>query len=97
MKKLSKTCDAALWHQYREARNLVTSTIRRRKKNYLSKEIINNRFNKRQMWRSLNKILPTKKNEGNSITEIGANSFNKFFAEIGEKLTEQFNSTSKYP
>ena len=48
------------------------------------------------MWRS-NKILPTKKNEGNSLTEIGANSFNKFFAEIGEKLTEQFNSTSKYP
>ena len=49
------------------------------------------------MWRSLNKILPTKKNEGNSLTEIGANSFNTFFAEIGEKLTEQFNSTSKYP
>ena len=41
------------------------------------------------MWRSLNKILPTKKNKGNSLTEIGANSFNKFFAEIGEKLTEQ--------
>ena len=45
--KAVKTCDAALWHQYREARNLVTSTIRRRKKNYLSKEIISNRFNKR--------------------------------------------------
>ena len=54
-------------------------------------------FNMFKMWRSLNKILPTKKNEGNSLTEIGANSFNTFFAEIGEKLTEQFNSTSKYP
>ena len=49
------------------------------------------------MWKSLSKILPTKKNEGNSLTEISANSFNNFFAEIGEKLTEQFNSTSKYP
>ena len=50
------------WKSYRKLRNSVTDMIRKAKRSYISKSILNNKGNCAAMWKSLRCMLPNKKN-----------------------------------
>ena len=90
-KRAVKNNDAALWQQYRLSRNNVTDAIRKRKRDYFSRQIINKKTNVSNLWKSLRKVIPTKNNVDISSTELSPDKFNDFFTSVGVKLTKHFN------
>ena len=83
--------DAALWQQYRLSRNNVTDAIRKRKRDYFSRQIINKKTNVSNLWKSLRKVIPSKHNVDISSTELSPDKFNDFLTSVGVKLTKHFN------
>ena len=89
------------WDSYRKARNLVTSTIKRKKKYYFSQEIDKSK-NPRHMWKNLkqacdlqmtNQIVKMKFNNSTYLNELDiANNYNKF---VEESILELINDGTK--
>ena len=89
-KRAVKNNDAALWQQYRLSRNNVTDVIRKRKRDYFSRQIINKKTNVSNFWKSLRKVIPSKNNVDISSTELSPDKFNDSTS-VGDKLTKHFN------
>jgi hypothetical protein len=71
------------WECYRKARNYVTKLIKNTKLNYYKNVTEIHRNNPKKLWASLRNVLPKPSTE--TINEISADTFNNFFATIGEK------------
>jgi hypothetical protein len=79
------------WELYKTARNHVTHQVRQVKSDFIQSQIHKHTGDSRGMWRSLNHVLPSKKNASSATSDLNAEEFNNFFTSIGEKLTSQFD------
>ena len=90
--------------QFRQLRNRVTQKIRVAEANYYKSLLDNNKGNSKKTWQAINTILrrnKTNKSPETLNTDIGsltaskdiANHFNKFFTEIGPRLSENVPSS----
>lgn len=89
--------------QARKARNKTNVLIRQAKKDYYREKIENSENSSKEMWKQINSItgnnpkskcIKSVKNvNGELVTERVevANTFNKFFTEIGSKMAEKLN------
>ena len=83
-------------NKYRKARNNVTYTINKAKKDFYYKAIKSSR-NSKNLWYHLKTLLPSKKVGNIGTSELCSNDFNKFFSSIGHNITCNFNgSTANY-
>ena len=83
--------------RYRELRNRITGEVRKLKKNYYVGKLTSYEHNASQAWKTLKSLLPNKKAvtstfHGNDV-EV-ANTFNSFFATIGQTLSETIPYTN---
>ena len=76
--------DAALWQTYRTLRNMVTSTIRRKKKLYYDSRITDCQSNTKQFWNVIGQLTGRKQFD-NIPAELSANDFNEYFSSIGSE------------
>ena len=87
------------WAKANKIRNKVTNLVTKLKKDFVEDSITQNSNNRKELWRSLKKIIPSKSTSGRTkltdheteITDAGkmANIFNDFFASIGENLASR--------
>ena len=93
------------WNIAKQARNRTKNCIQRAKKLYISDTLETNKNNPKSFWRSINQILPNKKNKTtNKILlkdqetkqmipdENIPNYINDFFSTIGPKLAKKYRS-----
>ena len=88
--------------RYRKCRNNLNSVIRQAKENYFKSQLQNNTSNSRESWRIINSLLgkhnskelPDHFIEDNLVIDDPAaiaNGFNRYFANIGTSLAENFD------
>ena len=87
------------WDTYKNLRNAVTNKVRKKKSEYFTSAIENNKDNSSLLWKKLKEILPNKQkcvpssiisSNGEYVddpTDI-ANNFNEYFSTIGERMAE---------
>ena len=105
-KKAMLTNNPETWLAYRRQRNIVSSEIKKVKKQYFQSEININRGNSKETWKILNDAMG-KKSENTEINKIStgsdqdltqsvdiANYFNAHFVEIGPKLASNVPTIS---
>ena len=83
---------------YKKARNRATEGIRQSKREYFTTSIEENKNNQKEIWKTLKKLLPSKRVtspeiirfEGKSYTSFLdiANCFNEFFSTVASRLTK---------
>ena len=82
------------WVNYKLTRNLVTTTIRKRKKEFFSNNIVRNGHNNKEMWKSLRFVLPSKQNTEMDLSpDLSKDQFNSFFTSVGTELTKHLNNS----
>ena len=59
-KKARKFNRPSDWLEYRHLRNLVTSLLRKARKNYFTEKLAESRSNPRNFWKTLKQVLPSK-------------------------------------
>jgi hypothetical protein len=91
-KRAIKTKLPSDWDNYKKSRNEVTHNIRNRKKSYFSNEFSKNTGNRKNIWKSLKLVLPSKKNDSPCPDDISPDDFNHYFTSVGMNLTKNFNS-----
>ena len=88
-KKAIHTNNELHWNSYKRLRNTVTMKVRKEKASYYSKQLCDKQ-NSRELWKTLNAILPNKKQHAatNALAfeNLTATSFNEFFTSVAEKL-----------
>ena len=78
-------------------RNKVTSSVRQAKKEFYTSSITECKNDSKLMWKLLNNMIPKKCNSNNTVSSsLNTELFNKYFASIGERLTNHFD-TLVYP
>ena len=78
------------WMNYKLTRNLVTTTIRKRKKEFFSNNIVRKGHNNKEMLRF---VLPTKQNTEMDLSpDFSKDQFNSFFTSVGTELTKHLNN-----
>ena len=76
--------------EYQIARNNVTKTINRAKRDYYYQQITT--INKSgKLWEKLRTLLPSKKDVSKIPAKLSANDFNTYFCTIGSNITETNN------
>ena len=96
-KQAIKNHDQTLFDQYRHLRNKVTSSVRQAKKEFYTSSITECKNDSKLMWKLLNNMIPKKCNSNNTVSSsLNPELFNKYFASIGERLTNHFD-TLVYP
>ena len=88
-----KSNDAKHWQEYKSARNIVTNSIRKSKKEHFRNAVVNNKNNISGMWKSLRSVLPSKTSCDIS-KDITSKKFNSFFTSFGTDLSKHFNQSS---
>jgi hypothetical protein len=83
-----KTKDANMFNMYKKERNGVVRMINEAQSNYYSHTIDHSENKNRDMWKSINKILNINKHSA-TLSDISADKFNSFFANIGKSLAEK--------
>jgi hypothetical protein len=83
-----KTKDVNMFNMYKEERNGVVRMINEAQSNYYSHTIDHSENKNRDMWKSINKILNINKHSA-TLSDISADKFNSFFANIGKSLAEK--------
>ena len=78
------------WNEYKDARNQVTSEIVKAKKKYFDEISNNMQNNPKKMWRELSKITGKKQGECQIPSDITCDDFNKYFVNVGVKMSERF-------
>ena len=94
---------------YRTSRNNVTTAIRNARKSYYNNRFHENERDPKKMWGIINELIGRNSQINNTIRELNynnmainsdvgiANCFNDYFADIGQKLSENFTvSTGRY-
>ena len=101
--KLLNSDDA--WERAKQAKNRTKNYIQRAKSNYISDTLELNKQNPRTFWKSINGLLPNKKNSDNNILlkDQTTNNFipendtpdfiNTFFTSIGPKLAQNYKKS----
>ena len=88
-KKAIHTNNELHWNSYKRLRNAVTMKLRKEKASYYSKQLCDKQ-DSRELWKTLNEILPNKKQHtatnALAFENLTATSFNKFFTTVAEKL-----------
>ena len=78
------------WQRYRESRDDVKIKLREAEKDYLQKEIYNNK-NRNSMWKAIRNCIPRKETTQPIYTrdiKLLANEFNEFFTTVGARTAE---------
>ena len=88
-KKAVKFKNQEYWEKYRVLRNMVTSQIKKAKRQYYTANIKANKGKSKEMWSTLNHVLPSKKKSG-TTNDVDVNEFCSFFSSVGTNLTENF-------
>ena len=85
-----------MWSIYKQLRNLVTTTIHRKKKLYYENLIDQNKNNSKAMWKAIQEVLDNK-GKNNTISEIYlGNSLVTDEEQIAERFNEYFVTTINY-
>ena len=88
-KKAIHTNNELHWNSYKRLRNAVTMKLRKEKASYYSKQLCDKQ-DSRELWKTLNEILPNKKQHtatnALAFENLTATSFNEFFTPVAEKL-----------
>ena len=82
------------WRNYKRLRNAVNTKMRKEKCNYYSTELLRDQ-NSKEMWKTLNNIVPKGKKCSNSSgpSNLSATEFNEFFSSIARNLCGVFKDT----
>ena len=89
-KKAMSTNKELHWSNYKRLRNAVNTKMRKEKCCYYSSQLSNDQSSK-EMWRTVNKILPKQKKSASGGSEtMSAMNFNKFFSSIAKNLCSVF-------
>ena len=86
--------DAALWQTYRTLRNMVTSTVRRKKKLYYDSKITDCQSNPKQLWNVIGQLTGRKQFD-NIPADLSANDFNEYFSSIGSETVAHLLAVQK--
>ena len=78
-------------HIYRSQRNMVTSTIRRKKKLYYDSRITDCQSNTKHLWNVIGQLTGRKQFD-NIPAELSANDFNEYFSSIGSETVAHLSS-----
>ena len=104
--KAHKTNDHDDWKKAKAIRNRVNNMKFYLKKRYFESSIKNNMHDSKKLWKTLKKVIPSKKksiatnivksnDHGNVTTgKDTANSFNQFFTSVGKDLSKQFHNVN---
>jgi exonuclease III len=92
-KKAMKTNQEIYWSNYKRLRNAVTGKLRKEKSIYYSSQLTGKQDSK-QMWSTLNDLLPKKKNTTSTrYQNLTATAFNQYFTQIPSTLCKHFGNT----
>jgi exonuclease III len=92
------TGDANIWSQYRKLRNKITKTIKQAKSNFYHTLLIDNKSNPKRFWKELSKIMPSKINTKSIPSNMTADDFNTYFANVGNNTVKDIQrSTDEEP
>ena len=80
-KKAIRTNKEIHWSSYKRLRNAVTLKLRKEKIRYYSTRLSEDQ-NSKEMWKTLNKILPKKPKTAAEIENLSATKFNQYFTTI---------------
>ena len=72
-------------------RNLVTSTVRRKKKLYYDSKITDCQSNPKQLWNVIGQLTGRKQFD-NIPADLSANDFNEYFSSIGSETVAHLSS-----
>ena len=81
------------WSSYKRLRNAVTLKLRKEKSRYYSTRLSEDQ-NSKEMWKTLNKILPKKPKTAAEIESLSATKFNQYFTTIAGSLCGHFTDPS---
>ena len=108
-KKEVKSKSKSLFKAYKAQRNRINKLIKSAKSNYCKREIDHNKNNPKEMWKQINQVISgkgrcsktttittIKNDQGNFIQDdkLIADEFNKYFTEVGAKLSNQIVNAS---
>jgi hypothetical protein len=93
--KADKTRDPDLYTKYRNLRNMITSKIRYERKKYFETEFSNSGCDAKRKSNVL-KFIQGKNSRSRTPPQMDANTFNKFFSEIGKKTAEKLNGNHAF-
>ena len=108
-KKAVKSKSKSLFKAYKAQRNRINKLIKSAKSNYCKREIDHNKNNPKEMWKQINQVISgkgrcskttiittIKNDQGNFIQDdkLIADEFNKYFTEVGAKLSNQIVNAS---
>jgi hypothetical protein len=97
-KKAIKSNDSSrsnsLWKSYRGLRNNVNKKIKKLKYDYFQSLSVTSKNEPKVLWRELSKIMPKSSFNG-VVNDISPDSFNKYFASIGETVAKTITDTDE--
>ena len=108
-KKAVKSKSKSLLKAYKAKRNSINKLIKSAKSNYCKREIDDNKNSPKEMWKQVNQVISgkgrcsttttittIKNDQGNFIQDdkLVADEFNKYFTEVGAKLSNQIVNAS---
>ena len=101
--------NAAIWEQYKQARNETNNAIKSAKRQYFLHNLEFNKKNSSKIWRLINELSSRKSCTNRNITEIKtdnetinsapeiAEAFNNFFTSIGPHLASKLSPSNTDP
>ena len=91
-KKAIPTNSELHWSNYKKLRNAVNTKMHREKCNYLYSNELSGEQNSKEMWKTLNNILPKEKKceTSSSPSNVSATKFHEFFSSIARNLCGVF-------
>ena len=92
-KKAIRTNKEIHWSSYKRLRNAFTLKLRKEKRRYYSTRLSEDQ-NSKEMWKTLNKILPKKPKTAAEIENLSATNFNQYFTTIAGSLCGHFTDPS---
>ena len=107
-KKFLKTKKSIWYQKYKYYRDLINHLIRKSKKSYYASYFDKSQNNSKKLWCGVKEIIntqPNKRNNGISLNINGkvesdnktvANSFNKYFTTVAQKLIDKLGPSTKH-
>ena len=108
-KKAIKTNKQLHWSSYKRLRNAVSMKLRKEKASYYSNQLCEKhslctgyeKQDSRKLWKTLNELIPNKKQyktaNAPASENLTATSFNEFFTSVVEKLCGHYKSKTRLP
>lgn len=99
--------DSQDWASYKRSKNIVTNKIKKAKSKYYHDQLKDNSNNPSETWKILNEVMCKNNKSGNKISCLNLNdtkitdadeiaeTFNKYFCEIGYELSSGLPETRK--